>query len=169
MKLKNVRRWSPVPRPKAYLVALLLILIAWFIRYLLHPIVQPFIPFQFFFLACLLTEFLVGLGPALLATALSVVLALYFFVEPYQEWGHISRSDVVMSCNYIAATLLAIVLIEYLQRALYQSRLWSRVAESRYLTSMRRENDRLWAAKKNAGARKSVAIRDSATSRQERE
>lgn len=147
MKLKNARRWSQVPRPRAYAYALVLTFLVWVVRMALHPYVHGYLPFQLFVIDCMLIQFTVGLGPALMSTALSLYLGLYFFVEPYGKWGPISRGDLIVSCNFVLVCLVSIFLIENLRRSLYAAQLWAKIAESRYVTSMRRENERLHAAK----------------------
>src|SRR3569833_1230217 len=44
MNLKNSRNWSSVPRSQAYAFALLLTMLAFFVRYALHKYVEPHAP-----------------------------------------------------------------------------------------------------------------------------
>lgn len=150
MKIKNAKNWSAHPRPRAYLMALLITMVAFGIRYMLHPLVQPYAPLQMFFLACLITEYMFGLGPALLSGSMGLLLGLHYFIAPYGEVDAISRSDIIVTLNYAFVTLFAVGLIEYLQRALYSNHLLLKVSQSRHKISLYRENDRLYLARKTS-------------------
>lgn len=126
------------------------------VRYMLHADVEPYMPFQLFVVASLLTEYLLGLGPAMLSAALGLLLGLYFFIEPYRIMDGISRSDFIVTVNYAFVTLFAIGLIEYLQRTLYSNQLLLKVSQSRHKISLHRENDRLYLAKKTSTAVRSL-------------
>lgn len=152
MNVKNAKNWSNVPRPQAYLVSLAITLAAFGIRYALHAQVAPYAPFQMFVVASLLTEYLVGFGPALLSAMLGLLLGSHFFIEPYAVMDGISRSDVIVTVNYAFVTLFAIGLIEYLRRTLYSNQLLLKVSQSRHKISLHRENDRLYLAKKTSTA-----------------
>lgn len=152
MNIKNAKNWSNVPRPQAYLVSLAITMAAFGVRYALHAHIAPYASFQIFVVASLLTEYLVGLGPALLGAALGLLLGMHFFIPPYEIIDGISRSDVIVAINYALVTLFAIGLIEYLQRTLYSNQLLLKVSKSRHKISLYRENDRLYLAKKTAVA-----------------
>jgi hypothetical protein len=128
-------------------------LAAFAIRFVLHPYLAPYAPFQSFFVACLLAEYLFGLGPALFSLALSFLLGTYYFIMPYGVFdGLISRSDAISVLNFVFITLFTIGLIEYLQRTLYSRQLLLKVSQSHHKISLYRENDRLHLAKKAATA-----------------
>lgn len=128
---------------------MLITLAAFAVRYIMHPQLQPFVPFLFFFVSCALTEYLVGLGPALLSLVLSFLLGTYYFIMPYGVFdGMISRSDAISTITFVLITLLAIALIEYLQRTLYSRQLLLKISRSHHKISLYRENDRLYLAKK---------------------
>lgn len=152
MNIKNAKKWSAVPRPQAYLMALVITLAAFSLRHLIHPLVTPYAPFQLLLAACLLTEYLVGLGPALFSGAVGLSLAALFFIPPFGELDGLSRGDVVVLANVVIVALLAIGLIEALRRALYSNQLVLKVSRSRHKISLHRENDRLYLAKKRAAA-----------------
>lgn len=156
MNLKNSKKWCSVPRPLAYGASLLITLAAFAFRYLVHDYVQPYIPFQPFFLACLLIEYFFGLGPAILSAVLALILGMHYFIEPYGVINGISVSDIIVSLNFILTTLLTIAIIEYLRRTLYSNQLWLKIANSRHRTSLLRENDRLYFAKKASAAASAV-------------
>lgn len=150
---KNSKSWSDTPRPKAYLIAAGITLAAFAIRFVLHPYLAPYAPFQAFFIGCLLTEYMVGLGPALFSLALSFLLGTFYFIMPYGVFdGLISRSDAISVLNFVFITLFTIGLVEYLQRTLYSRQLLLKVSQSHHKISLYRENDRLHLAKKAATA-----------------
>jgi signal transduction histidine kinase len=51
-------------------------------RFALTPVLEERVPFLLYFPAVLLTAYAGGLGPGLVATAVSVAASLYFFIEP---------------------------------------------------------------------------------------
>lgn len=152
MNIKNAKNWSAVPRPTAYLVALAITMTAFSIRELLQPYIAPYAPFQLFVIASVTCEYLLGLGPALMSALLGLLLAAHFFVAPFGKMDGISKTDVIIVANYILVTLFAIVLIEYLRRALYENQLLLKVSRSRHKISLHRENDRLYLAKRRAAS-----------------
>jgi hypothetical protein len=152
MNIKNAKNWSAVPRPTAYLAALAFTMTAFALRYLLQPYIAPYAPYQLFVVASLLAEYLFGLGPALMSALLGLVLATSFFVAPFGVIDGITKTDVIIIVNYILVTLFAIVLIEYLRRALYSNQLLLKVSRSRHKIALHRENDRLYLAKRRAAA-----------------
>ncbi|SNS89135.1 protein of unknown function [Noviherbaspirillum humi] len=140
-----------MPRPQAYLLSLAITMAIFGIRYILHPYLAPHAAFHFFVVACLLVEYLVGLGPAVLSATLGFFLGLHFFIMPFGEVDGISRSDVIVAVNYAFVTLFAIGLIEYLRRTLHSNQLLLKVSRSRHKISLHRENERLHLTRK-AGA-----------------
>jgi len=127
-------------------------MLAFFVRYALHKYVEPHAPFQMFLAACVLTEYLVGFGPAVFSAALGMGLGAYYFVPPYRVFDGIAFKDVIVMINYALVTMFMIVLVEYLRRTLYSNHLLFKVSESRHKISLLRENDRLYLAKKASSA-----------------
>jgi hypothetical protein len=152
MNIRNAKNWSTVPRPTAYLAALGITMTAFSLRHLLEPYVAPYAPFQLFVIATLASEYLLGLGPALMSALLGMLLATHFFVAPFGVMDGVSKSDVIITVNYVVGTLFAIILIEYLRRALYENQLLLKVSRSRHKISLHRENDRLYLAKRRAAS-----------------
>jgi len=150
---KNSKYWSSTPRPLAYSAATGITLVTFAIRFMLQPHLQPYAPFQLFFIGCVVTEYLGGFGPALFSLLLSTLLGTYYFIAPYGVFdGQISRSDVVSALNFIFITLFIIGLFEYLKRTLYSRQMLLKVSQSHHKISLYRENDRLYLAKKAANA-----------------
>ncbi|MDB5823198.1 MAG: hypothetical protein JWR21_1902 [Herminiimonas sp.] len=149
--MKNARSWSPFPRTVAFGAAALVTAVAFAIRYLVHPWVEPYGAFQAFVFACVVSEYYFGVGPALLSLAIGGLLGTYYFVRPYQTFASmITRSDVIVIGNFVLVSVFVIVLIEILRRTLYANQLLLKVTQSRHRISLYRENDRLFLSRKRA-------------------
>jgi K+-sensing histidine kinase KdpD len=149
--MKNARSWSPFSRIAAFGAATLVTAVAFGVRYLIHPWVEPYAPFQAFVLACVVSEFYFGLGPALLSLVMGGLLGTYYFVRPYQTFASmITRSDIIVTGNFVLVSVFVIVLIEVLRRTLYAKQLLLKVSQSRHRISLYRENDRLFLSRKSA-------------------
>src|SRR5262245_52796740 len=66
----------------AYVLSVVAVLVAFEATYFTWPLLKP-TPWAFFFAAVMASAWLCGLGPSLLAMALSAAGGAYFFVEPY--------------------------------------------------------------------------------------
>lgn len=75
-----------MPRPRSrvslYLVALLAVAAATWLRFALASWIEPAAPTVFFFLAVIVASWYGGLGPGLLATVLSTLCLWFFFTQP---------------------------------------------------------------------------------------
>ncbi len=83
-----------------YLYAILAVLLIVLLRFALHPLTGPGIPFITLFPITVLVALLAGLGPALLTGILGAIVADYFFIgEPYSitiDVAFITRTSVVI-------------------------------------------------------------------------
>ena len=131
MKIKNTKRWAPGGvRPWALAVAA--IMVAFGLRYVIHPVLQGHLPLLTFMIAALLVEFFAGLGPALLVVASGLVIGAYFFVPPFRTLAIPEGPDLFFLAYYFSINFLGIFLIESLQRARCEARLLKDVAQSRF-------------------------------------
>lgn len=73
-------------------------------------------PFLTFFPAVLLAAFLAGMGPGLLAAALSILAAWYFFIPPAESFVLTTTADVI-ALGFFAAILLVDVVVIHLMNA----------------------------------------------------
>ena len=89
-------------------------------------------------------EYWFGLGPALLSMLLGTAFGLFFFVKPYHEFTPLDATDLIGIANYVLVSSFVIALVEYLRRSLYSHQLLLKVAESRYLLLMHRDNERMY-------------------------
>ena len=126
--------------------------VAFLIRYVLQPYIEPYAPFHFFIVACLFIAYLYGYKLALVATVISALLGSYFFVKPYFTLGPASVSDVIQFFNFAFVTAISVLLIERLQRTAYARDMMLKIMESRHKITLYRENDRIYFSKKNSEA-----------------
>jgi PAS domain S-box-containing protein len=86
---------------KSYAVAILLVAASLFCRLSLQPWLGVKVPYLQFFPAIMLAAWFGGFGPGLVATALSAMLAVYFFVPPVGSLGIADPTDVVSLVLFI--------------------------------------------------------------------
>ena len=76
-----------------YLVAVVSVAVAWAVRAWLDPILGREVPYITFFLAVAMAAWASGIGPAMLATLLSLIVAWYFYVGgPGFEIGNLRET-----------------------------------------------------------------------------
>ena len=117
---------------------------------MLQPIVEPYGVFHLFTVSCLMIQYLFGYkfsSPAIIA---AVLLGEYYFVEPYGTFDSIARKDIVIAMQFLMVTGFAVFFMEKLRRESYSKELVLKVLESRHKTSLLRENDRIFYAKKSS-------------------
>ena len=130
----------------------LILLLAFAIRYVLQPLIEPYAPFHFFIVACLFIAYLYGYQFALLATFISAGLGSFFFVKPYFSFGVTTTSDIIQFINFATVTVISVFIIEGLQRTIYARQMVLKIMESRHKIALFRENDRIYFSKKNSEA-----------------
>ena len=130
MLIKNARAWAPQSL-SSYGYALTGVGIAFLIRYQFHPILQSSFPVLFFVFNTILIGFRFGMGPATFSVVLSIPLAYYFFIPPYNTLDHVNSMDIFTIFIYVILFGVIVWLIEKLQRERYRAVLIARVAQSR--------------------------------------
>lgn len=126
-----------------------ILLVAFFVRYAIQPLIEPYAPFHFFIVACLFIAYLYGYQMALIATAISAFAGSFFFVKPYFTLSLASVEDVIQFFNFTFVAVISILVIEKLQRMVYAHQMVLKIMQSRYKISLFRENDRIHFAKSN--------------------
>jgi len=149
MRIQNSKSWVKYSFGDAVLGSSALLLSAFVVRYTLQPLIEPYAPFHFFIVACLFIAYRYGYQLAFFATLVSAFLGSFFFVKPYFTLGPASVTDVIQFLNFTFVTMIAILIIEKLQRTVYAHRMVSKIMESRHKISLYRENDRIYFAKSN--------------------
>ena len=143
MKIKNAAHWCRLSRPVCYLIATAVFIAVFGLRWVLHPALGKFYPYQFFFLSSYVVTFFLGAGPGMLVMLPGLAFGNYYFVEPYGRFADFSWYDSLFLGNYVLSSLLVTVTLEYLQRVRYQNELLLRVAQSRYEMLLHRDNQRI--------------------------
>jgi K+-sensing histidine kinase KdpD len=131
MKLKNSKRWAKTGS-SAYFFALIGVFIAFCVRYSLHSFLQGNLPLTFFILNTIIISLFYGYIPSLLTIALSIPLAFYFFVPPFDSFDTPTAQDSFVFISYILIGLFAVGVIEWLQRERYKAVLLGRVSNSNF-------------------------------------
>ncbi|MFL6198336.1 MAG: ATP-binding protein [Thermoanaerobaculia bacterium] len=100
-----------------YGCAALAVVVATLVRWLLHESLGGNVPFLLYFPAIIVAGWLGGLGPALLATALSGFGAEYFFMEPTLSFRLATRGEVLRLSLFMGVGVFISLLIEELHRS----------------------------------------------------
>jgi len=100
-----------------YAIAVVLIGIFLLLRFALQPVLGPSVPYLQFFPAIMLAAWFGGLGPGLLATALSTALSAYFFLAPLRSFEIDSTADLVSLPLFAAIGSAIALLVESLRRS----------------------------------------------------
>lgn len=112
-----------MPAPARFALAVSLYAVALAARFALEgQLPAEGFPFVTFYPAVLLSVYLAGLLPGLLVTALSVLSAWYFFMEPPGQLAHLSRPDAVALVFFAVVLLVGCIVIEVMNQALRRLR-----------------------------------------------
>jgi K+-sensing histidine kinase KdpD len=148
MRIKNSKSWVSYSLTRSAVYSLLLLGMAFVARMLLHSYIEPYAPFHFFIVACLFIAYFFGYKLALIGVLISALVGNYFFVRPYVQFGPISTTDLIQFFTFASVAVIAIYVIEQLQRTAYSRNMVVKIMRSRHKISLQRENDRLYFAKK---------------------
>src|SRR5512133_2543604 len=122
--MKNLLVLSGQPERRTavlgYGLALLLVVLATVVRWLLDPYMGDTVPYVTYFLANALVIRFAGVGPSVLAIGLSTLAADWFFLLPhYTLWS--SPAQLVTSGIFCAANLVILALAQAMRRAKVQA------------------------------------------------
>jgi K+-sensing histidine kinase KdpD len=148
MRIKNSKFWVGYSFTQSVVYSLLLLGMAFITRILLHSYIEPYAPFHFFIVACLFIAYFFGYKLALIGVFISALVGNYFFIKPYVQFGPISTTDLIQFFTFALVAVVAIYVIEQLQRTAYARNMVVKIMKSRHKISLQRENDRLYFAKK---------------------
>lgn len=95
---------------RSYSIGIFSTMAATWVRMELEPVLESRIPFGLFFISSMLTAWLAGTGPAVVAAVLSVLAAAHFIIEPQDSLFLTDTSDIVALTIYLAVTLAAILM-----------------------------------------------------------
>jgi PAS domain S-box-containing protein len=105
------------------LVALGALAAALALRHVLHPFMGEHFRFVFFWFAALLVCAHAGIRYGFFVAISGLVLAFYFFVPPYRSFSALEATDLASIIVYLLNTSLLLILIEWLQRSKYETRM----------------------------------------------
>jgi len=131
MKINNAKRWAKSGLD-GYFAAICGVFIAFAIRYTLHPFLEGNLPMTFFILNTIIIALFYGFRPSLLTIAISIPLAFFFFVPPFDSFEIPTAQDSFVFCSYILIAFIAVAIVEWLQRERYKAVLISRVSSSNF-------------------------------------
>lgn len=100
----------------AYGLALLLSLIAWWLRAVLDPVFPPGFPYLTFFPAVIVSSFLFGRSVGTVAAVICGVIAWYFFIPPVNDF-RLMRGTTVALLFYAGVVAVDIALVHWMQGA----------------------------------------------------
>ncbi|MBI4191234.1 MAG: DUF4118 domain-containing protein [Betaproteobacteria bacterium] len=99
-----------------YGVAVLAVMVAFAIRYVIYGDIQNRLVFVFFVPAALVAAWYGGLGPGMLATVLGLLLGDFFFLGPRLALWPLGRVEFMAIGAYTVTTTLCVILCENLHR-----------------------------------------------------
>ncbi len=102
-----------------YVLAAIMALAAWALRYALNDWFPPGFPYLTFFPAVVVTAYFAGLRPAILCAVVSGVSAWYFFIPPYLSF-QVSFPTAVALAFYAFVVAVDIFFIDGMRKALRQ-------------------------------------------------
>jgi hypothetical protein len=156
MLLKNAKDWNNSSLLTRYLGALLVTGLAFAVRYMIHPYIEPYLPVQLFFLSTFVVSLIWGIGPGILSLLVGLVAGYYFFTRPYESFATPSINDVWVMLTYTSTSLVMQALTEYTRRLMYSSELLLKVADSNYRLSLYSENEKIDVSRKYRNNQKEV-------------
>ena len=131
MRINNAKRWAR-PGLEGYFAAFCGVFIAFAIRFTLHPFLQSNLPMTVFILNTILIALFYGYLPSILTIAISIPLAFFFFVPPFDSFDIPTAQDSFVFISYILIAFIAVGVVEWLQRERYKAILISRVSNSNF-------------------------------------
>jgi K+-sensing histidine kinase KdpD len=131
MKIKNSKSWCRRGW-SGYFLAIFGVFVAFSIRYTLHGFLQGNIPMTFFILNTIIISLFFGYLPSILTIILSIPLAFFFFVPPFDSFDAPTPQDGFVFVSYILIAFIAVGIIEWLQRERYRSVLMAKVSQSNF-------------------------------------
>lgn len=144
MRIKNSKNWVRHSLGYSFGGALLILWFAFLLRVVVHPFIEPYAPFHLFIVACTLIAYMYGYKLALLSVFISTFIGGYFFIKPYNNLGpltEINPSDWIQFFNFFLVTVVAIFIIEKLQRNICERSLLLKVMQSRYRIELLKKNE----------------------------
>ncbi len=140
MIIKNVKGWCKTTKNFIYSIATGLFILITLGLFALGPAFYIVNPYQFYFLAAIFLAYFFGFLPALIFALSGTLFANYWFVFPFGKFVFNFQDLQVWALNFLVG-FACIILIEYLQRERYKSKLLLLVSNTRYLILLHRDNE----------------------------
>jgi PAS domain S-box-containing protein len=125
-----------LPDYARYIISLLLVLLATYMKFVLFNLIGPQTPFLLYFAVLILCSRWLGYGPALSALMLSTLAVNYFFMEPFWQF-QINKMQVLPLALFIGEGYLVI----HISRALNNSLKMNVADQAMYKAIMERSSD----------------------------
>ena len=126
----NAKRWCS-DKSHGYLVAVFGVLVAFSLRYVLHPFLGASLPLFFFQINTVVIAYFFGIIPAFMTLILSAPLLIFFFMEPFGALSVVDQRDITILFVYLSYTLITGILVELLRREQYNAKMAYLVSETR--------------------------------------
>lgn len=98
-------------RHNGYAVAVMVVAIAFVLRFWLYGGLNNRLPFAFFLPAAMIAAWYGGLGPGMLAAAIGLLLGDYFFLPPHQSLGPLGETERTSVGVYALTAALGVILM----------------------------------------------------------
>ena len=98
----------------------------------LQDFLQGNIPMTFFIMNTIIIALFYGYIPSVLTIILSVPIAFFFFVPPFDSYDMPTPQDGFVFISYILIAFIAVGIVEWLQRERYKAVLISKVSDSNF-------------------------------------
>ena len=89
-------------------------------------------PMTFFILNTIIVALFFGYIPSILTIILSVPIAFFFFVPPFDSYDMPTPQDGFVFISYILIAFISVGVVEWLQRERYKAVLISKVSDSNF-------------------------------------
>ena len=126
----NAKRWCS-DKGHGFLFAAFGVLVAFSLRYVLHPFLGASLPLFFFQINTVVIAYFFGIIPAFMTLILSAPLLIFFFLEPFGALSVVDQRDITILFVYLSYTLITGILVELLRREQYNAKMAYLVSETR--------------------------------------
>lgn len=125
-------QWCQRSNMDAAISSLLVLVVAFLVRYLLHPFLDDGIPTFTFLLATFFIAFRYGYKWALFELISGFLVATYFFVKPYNTFVLPVTEDLYRMFYFFTVALVVIFVFEKTNRDRYEAACHAKDADERY-------------------------------------
>jgi K+-sensing histidine kinase KdpD len=124
--------WCKRPNAEAAVASTIALVVAFAIRYAVHPLLDDGIPTFTFLLATFYIAIRYGYRWALLELVMGFLVATYFFIKPYNSFMIPDLSDIYRMTYFFSVALVAIFVFEKINRDRYEAEMYAEQADQRF-------------------------------------